>query len=384
MLTELWRIVEVILAGPAGMLALQSLLLLEGSYHLLRRAMGARGAALGACGVLLFPPILATMAVVCPEAQLAGWLAAGAAALGSERRGVRFAGLGLLVVATGMQGGAALATLPIVVLGWPWQQGRAAWQRAAAALGAWAILTAGAARIDHALADEHTGRPEVALAMDDVVGTIAAAGPLGDAALQRELAGVSLAATDHLQARARAIASSPAHYAAGPARLFEPPTDDGARDALAAARRTVALDHPRAYLAHRLHRFARVLGLYGAHNWQPMITWFGPNPDPVHIAASHAPVQRALIAAVRPLSRSFVFRPFVYLALALIFVPLALVRRERVAFVALASGIAFELAQAFVRTDAAFRDSSWLLVSCAIGVIICVARFAPGEGTRPA
>ena len=209
MLTELWRIVEVILAGPAGMLALQSLLLLEGSYHLLRRAMGARGAALGACGVLLFPPILATMAVVCPEAQLAGWLAAGAAALGSERRGVRFAGLGLLVVATGMQGGAALATLPIVVLGWPWQQGRAAWQRAAAALGAWAILTAGAMGIDHALPDEHTGRPEVALAMDDIVGTIAAAGPLDDAALRRELAGVSLAATDHLRGRSACSSRPP-------------------------------------------------------------------------------------------------------------------------------------------------------------------------------
>ena len=128
----------------------------------------------------------------------------------------------------------------------------------------------------------------------------------------------------------------------------------------------------------------RVLGLHGPHGWQPMITWFGPNPAPVHIAASHAAVQRALIAAVRPLSHSFVFRPFVYLALALIFVPLALVRRERVAVIALASGITFELAQAFVRTDAAFRYSSWLLVSCAIGVIICAARFAPREGTKPA
>src|SRR5262249_3941645 len=109
MMTEVWRIVSIPIAGPAGMLLLQSGLLLWGGFVLLRRTLSARAAAIAAVCILVFPPIMAPMAVITPEAQFAAFLIAGTAALSSERPAWRYTGLGLMVVACGLREGAGWA-----------------------------------------------------------------------------------------------------------------------------------------------------------------------------------------------------------------------------------------------------------------------------------
>jgi len=111
-----WRVVDAVLAGPAGMLLVQSGLVLVGAYALLRRVLADRAAAVLAAGVLVFPPIGATVATISADALLPGLLVAGAALLARERRWPRAGGLALVALACGMRDAALFAALPIVVV----------------------------------------------------------------------------------------------------------------------------------------------------------------------------------------------------------------------------------------------------------------------------
>ncbi|HEY0194565.1 MAG TPA: hypothetical protein VGC42_25810, partial [Kofleriaceae bacterium] len=144
-MTEVWRLVGFAVTGPFGMLAVQSWLLLGGAYALLARITRPRGAAVGAAALLIFPPVMVTMAVIWPDSQMAGFLMAGLAAVTARRRGVRLAGVGLLVLAAAMRPGAGLAVLPLVAAGLAHQAPRAArWQRALIGLAAAAAIWLGA------------------------------------------------------------------------------------------------------------------------------------------------------------------------------------------------------------------------------------------------
>ena len=79
---------------------------------------------------------------------------------------------------------------------------------------------------------------------------------------------------------------------------------------------------------------------------------------------------------MRWLSTGVLFRPYVYLAIALILLPLALRRRERAAVVLLASGIAYELALFVVTSDAEYRYSHWMIVATLLAVVVLIARGA--------
>ena len=59
-----WWVLDKIICGPVLMLALQGALLLGGLYVLLRRFLDAKPAAWTAGAILLFPPVLVTMAVL--------------------------------------------------------------------------------------------------------------------------------------------------------------------------------------------------------------------------------------------------------------------------------------------------------------------------------
>jgi hypothetical protein len=382
-MTEVWRIVGVVISGPAGMLVLQSLLFLGGAYNLLRRMMSARAAAIASACILVFPPVMATMAVIWPESQLTGFLIAGAACLASPRRRLRLVGLGLVLVACGMRDAAALAALPIIVFGFVWRHGQRRWVRYAIATATWLGLVVAAAGLDAVLVDRETGRNEVALAMLDVVGVVAHAEPLDDAALQRELAGAPLAGPD-VQQRARAVHGHPERFAAGEDRVFDPPTPSH-HDALVDARFRLARAHPSAYLAHRWYQFARILGLKRAKAWSPVFTRFtaskGQRVGTAH-AARHAPIQKAMNWSMHAIERTPLFVPYVYFFIALLVLPLAAIRRQRQALVLLASGIAYELALFVVTAETEYRYSHWLIAATVIAVVMLVARGAAQDRTR--
>jgi hypothetical protein len=346
-------------------------------YHLLRRAMPARAAAIAAIGVLLCPPVLAATAVICPESLLAAFLAAGAAAVGSPRRHVQLGGLGLLLLACGLRDGASLAVLPILLLGFAWRAEPATWRRQLIAAGVWLVLVAGAAGLPQLVVDQVTGRRAIALATLDIAGVLRFAGPIDDAELTDDFQGVPLEPTADPLHDARRWYVHPEQMTSGPHRLFDPPTSAGARDRLIAARGRLVRAHLGAYLRYRWRVFARVLGLTRATERSPLYTQFTEVPEQrvnLQFSARHSVIQRQLVHAVHALGPSFVFRPYLYFFVAVLALPFALVRRRHAAAMLLLSAIGYELALMFVTTSPEVRESHWMIAGTLVAVILQVAR----------
>jgi hypothetical protein len=386
-MTEIWRWVGYFVSGPAPLLVLQGALFLAGAYHLLRRLLTPRRAAIAAGALLWFPPVLATMAVIYPVALLTAFSLAGAAALASPRRGVQLAGLGLLLLACGLCGGAPIAVLPIVVLGHTWLPSRPGWQRLVVAAGVWLVLVAGAAGLRRWVTDTRTGRSELTFATRDITGVLKFSGPISDAELRDHFAGVPLVPASDLRRGVRTWYPHPEQLANGPARLFDPPATPGDRDRILAARWRLARAHPLAYLRHRWHVFARVLGLVRPRPASAVYTLFTEQTGQrvnLQFAARYSVIQRPLVHAMRAIATTFVFRPYLYLALAVLALALAAVRRDRAAAMLLASALGYELALMFVAVDPELRDSQWLVAATVLAVILLAARaLARRRARRP-
>lgn len=377
-MTQLWRVVGIFITGPAGMLTLQSLLFLLGAYSLLRRELTDRWAAIATICLILFPPIMAALAVVSAHVQLVGFLLAATAALASERPAWRWAGLGLAVIACGMRDGASLAAFPIVVALFRWRDSTRRSHRLAIAVTAWLIVVLAAAALDWALVDVPTDRRKVELAMTDIVGTLRYANDLPDDKVRPLLDGVPLAQPTDIQQRARAVYGRELFYAATDVRVFEPPASDAEREAFYAARLAFMRAHPGAYLDHRLHQLYRALGFSTSRSWNPAYTSFVPTypRDSYYLAhaARHSAVQEWLVRPVTALGSTFIFRPFVYFFLAIVLLPFAVVRKAKIATCLLASGLVYELSLTFLSTRLMYLDSLWMIAATGVGFALLVGR----------
>ena len=112
----LWNLVDFVIAGPFGMLVLQSVTFVAGAYLVLGRVLSPRRAAAIAVTVLLVPPIAALMAVVWKDCLMSGLLLLGCGLLLGDRRRSRIAGVALIFAADLVCYHAIAATLPILVL----------------------------------------------------------------------------------------------------------------------------------------------------------------------------------------------------------------------------------------------------------------------------
>ena len=63
-MAELWRLVDHVIAGPLGMLLIQSTCFLAAVFLLFRRRIKPQPAALAAIGLQLLPPVASEMAVI--------------------------------------------------------------------------------------------------------------------------------------------------------------------------------------------------------------------------------------------------------------------------------------------------------------------------------
>lgn len=377
MLTEVWRLVEHLIGGPAGMLFVQSLLLLCGTYSLVRRVLDDRLGAWVAVAVLLVPPVIATHAVICAEAQLAAWLVAGFALLQSDRFGRRLGGLALLVVAAGMRAGGPVATLVVIASTFEWRVPLVPWKRVAVALGAWIAVVALAAGINYALVDDRTQRPQIRMAMNDIVGILDRAPTIDDARARQLLGDVALTSPDGIQAKAKAIYGKDGSYAAGDKALFVMPTTQAERDALFTARLTLVQAYPAAYIGHRWHTFTRTLGFRRPSTWNPVYTRFvatDGDMEALHHAGHHSLVQRILIAPVKALRNTPLFRPIWFGALAIVLLGLAIWRKRRLEIVLLATALAYEIILMFAETSVEYRDSHLMIVLVLMAAFTMLAR----------
>jgi hypothetical protein len=356
-MTEVWRMVGRVVAGPAGMLVLQSALLVWGAFAIVRRVTSERTAAWCAVGVLLFPPLISTTGLVSAEAQLAGFFVAGIAGLLSPRRAHRLLGLGALVLGVGMRDGVALAALPIVLGLWPWR-------RRPLAVIAWLAIALAAFGLERACVNKHTLQPQERLAHNDIANILRNAPPLSDAYLRDVLAGTPLRFDTEIQ-----------QHALDRERLFAADSTVPQRAAMIRARRTLIREQPAAWLAHRARRLHAELGLPPSRPWPALYTSFVSSQAEARAInhwAQHSLVQRVLVAPVRWLSGTVLFRPYLYAILALLLLPLAIAWRQRLAIVVLASGILYELSLAAVSTRPAYRDSHWMILATVLATVLLV------------
>jgi hypothetical protein len=384
-MTEVWRLIGFAIAGPFGMLALQSLLVIAGAHALLARITTPRRAALGAVGLLVFPPVMVTMAAIWQDSQMAGFLLAGLAAITSRRRGWQLAGLGLLVLASAMRPSAAFAVLPILVLGWSWRPAIVGRRRIALALAAWAAVWLGAIGLDAGLRDKATGHTRLELAISDVLGVLHYAPAFDDARARELLDGVPLQGTE-LDARAAAAYRHPNTLTSGPDRLFDPPQDADDRAPVIAAEYRLALAYPGAYLKHRWHTWFRVLGVHRTGVGKPVYTGFSgsitQSDEAAHIAW-HSAVQRGAIAVVSPVAKLLCW-PYLYLIAALVLLPVALRRRQILPAILLASGVAYELSLFVVAIGSQYALSHWLVTTTSFAVALMIRDAVSARKARAA
>jgi len=379
----LWRLVEVFVSGPLGMLAIQALALLGGLTLIFRNVLGPRTAAIASAAVFLFPPVAGVTALVVKDALMAGFLALGAGWLvaGRTRRG-----LVACALASAMRWNALAATLPIIVALLPTRA--RGMRRIAIACVAWLGITAAAFATNALLADRHAYAWYGGYAYQDIAGTLRWMEDTPDADARALLAGVPLAIDHGIQDRARETynALDYRQLTSGTTPLFDLPDTAAERDAIAHAWRRIVLGHPGAYLRYRWDNFRTLIEIDRPHTFAQVYVWFtiiaAPEETPrlQHDAAPSRVQDRMRIGAIA-LSNSPMYWPWIYLALSCVL--LVACRRMAVVVALLASGICYELAWFFLDPTGDFRYSQWMVTCCAIAAAAWIGRRYSKETMRP-
>ncbi len=392
MMQAIWSVIDPILAGPLGMVLLQTATFVAGGYLIVRRALGPRGAALAAIGLLWFPPVGAVMAVVWKDCLMAGLLMLGIAMLLDERRWVRLAALAVLAVATATRYNAFGATLPIIVLLFGWRESLTGLRRHALALGVWLATTVTAFGANSLLTDKPTHFWHASLGLFDIVGTLAyTPTDIEDRELRRAFEGTPLVIQEGIHQHVREHYKPDDHLwtvlppnAMWTMSLVETAPEDQ-RDAVEAAWKTIVKGHPIAYLGHRLAVFGAVLGLAGeSWNTRLVVTHAYQNAAELRelgVPTGVSTFQEIVGEIYVWCSETFLFRPFIYAAIGLALIVLA--RRQRDLLAILLSGQLVELSLFFIGPSSDYRYSHWLVVTTCIAIVMLIARrYRDGEVAR--
>ncbi|MEP6860023.1 MAG: hypothetical protein ABJE66_05350 [Deltaproteobacteria bacterium] len=388
MMAAMWGVLDRIVAGPILMLLVQSGAFLAGLFAILRRALPPRAAALTAVAILLFPPVLAPMAVIWKDCQMAGFLALGIAAVLAEDRRWKLAGLALLSLATAMRYNAPAATFPVILLGFTWRpRARAmAWYaRYPLALGAWLVVTLVAMGANSLLVDREMHFWHSSLALEDIVGTLAHTEPdLPDAELAPLLAptGVLVDRDYHARLRARYVPYDFQQLVSGEGHLWDVPLRGtvpaplAQRQAIERAWKAIVPTHLGAYAAYRADVMADVIGLrrkfQGATVIRHNVQYAGMMAD-AHIPLVETAISRnGEDAAMWVAKRTRWFRPHVYILLAVGL--LLLCRRQLDVAVILLSGLGLEVSLIPLVQAPDYRYSHWLVTCTCVGLVMLFAR----------
>ena len=381
----LWAITDYVIAGPFGMLLLQSLCFLGGLHAVLRRVLGPRAAAWSSLGVLVLPPVMVPFAVIWKDPLMAGFLMLGTAGLLSPRRGRRIAGLAAMILANAVRYNAIAATLPLVVLLFEWRPGLPWLKRHAISIIAWLAVTFSAFRLNGALAD-HELRLWTSLAAFDLVGTVAFVdGDLTDAELEAHFAGTELLVHKDIHATIREL-YTPADFLPitnHPTKtLWSLPINgyvgppQAQCDAIGRAWKATLARWPLAYAKHRLAVMAEVMGASGAeasgaiakrdYKWINLVHDMG-------LGTGWSKLQRKLTGFYRWTVRATpLFTVWMFAAIGLALLPLAV--RSRDALALLLSGFGLETTLLLFAPSPDYRYSHWLVICTVVAAIILGVR----------
>lgn len=385
-MAQVWRVIDFVIAGPFGMLVLQSTAFLAGAHGIARRFVSRYAAAVLAALLLWFPPVASVLAVIWKDSQMAGFLMLGASLLLSPRRAVRLWGLVALCLATAYRHNALTITLPLIGLLFVWSPRFTGWRRYAIAAAAWLLVTFSARVGSSLIVDRHFDLWHDSLALYDIAGTLHFMAPMSDDELRRQLAGTPLVPPHDLQRAARLEAPDDLFVSLGKSTwaLFRAPTNDAERAAIGTAWRNIVLGNPLAFLQYRLAAAKVILQMAGTEGF-PIYMWFTDIGQPLESSlrtqhsASRSSVQAWLQHRMVKAGRSVAVRVYLYALLAVLLLPLCL--RERTLGALVLSGISGEAALLVFSPASDTRYSMWMVLTAAFAAVLLAARRA---GARPA
>ena len=381
-MAAIWRALDAIIAGPFLMLLLQSIAFLAGVYLVLTRVLARRSAAIAAVLVLLFPPVMCTMAFIWKDALMAGMLALAAGLVMQRCRWARVASLVCFAVATAVKYNAFAASFPLIVLLFEWTPGKRWLVRYALAAVAWLAITFSAMGVNELLVDQRMHFWHSTLAVYDIAGVINYERTMSDDELRRELAGTGLRIDHDIQPAMRRVYATRnlLKLVVGRQRIWDLPTSgripapEAQRDAVASAWWRMVTQHPRAYLQHRAGFFLSVTGVsYGSFGAVPLRTISYRPADRLGLDLRPYDYQDTWSGLYRWLDdHTPLFRQWLYLVVALLLLPLC--RRNRGAAALLVSGLLVEASLFFIAPSTDYRYSHWTIVCTSVAFVMVCTR----------
>ncbi len=371
----LWRLTELFIAGPIGMLLIQAATLLGGLYLIFSRELRPKAAAVAAAAVFLFPPISGVTALIDKDALMAGFVVLGIGLALHQR--VKLA-MVAFVLGTAMRWNALAATLAPVL--WLVELGGASTiRRYARAAIAWVVITAAALAINTAITDRREYAWYGTHAYQDIAGTLHYIDGLDDDQTAKFLDGLPLLTTDHLRAKLDAL-YDPAEYRQlqkYDGRILEIPASPAQRAAVARVWKAAVLGHPWAYLHYRWDNFRKLLRIDPMPGYSQVYVWFHviANDDSIFILdhdANASTIQAHLRGWAISLSRTPFYDPYIYVLIALALLPFCF--RKRIARTLLLAGLIYEAAWFVLDPTADFRYSQWLILMTVVAATLRFAR----------
>ena len=381
-----WRVLDLFMHGPFLMLLLQLTLFQWGLYAALRLRFASMTAAVVASCMMVFPPILTPMAPVWKDAQMAAFLIAGIVLASRERTSQRVAGCLLLVFAVGVRDNAAAALPPLLLLvtsRWFRQRLRAI----VAAAAVFVVVTLSAIGVNRAITDVPAHPWYLSTAIHDIAGTICHAGPMDESAVRDATYGITLHKTTQASICEVYTPRVWLELAYGDRKVFEADPADPDRIARGLAWRRLVREHPGAYLHHRWAVTKEILGLTSNPPWEPVCQTFTATAEQgqrLRYRQSLSWIQKRMGRFFGWIAETPLYRPWIYLALALIAAAYVL-RRDRFVLCVVLSGLLYEASVLLLASAPDFRYSHWMITcTCFALVVIFKERFMAGRATKKA
>jgi hypothetical protein len=381
-LNLLFKVADAIVKGPVLMLFAQTVMLLLGLYLVLRRRFSKPAAAWIASAMFLSPPVMLPMTMIWKDGLMAGAMMLGLAGmLSTKYRSAKIAGLVAIFIATAVRYNAFAGTFGLVVFAFEWRPMR--WyKRYAISFVTWLAITMAAFRINDAMTDVHMHYWHTSLALYDIAGTLTYTDDdLTDAQVMDLCAGTGLQITTNIQVEMRSMYSTRDFFslvANQDHRLWNVPL--GGTDpppaaqvaAIEAAWKRIVTKYPHGYVKHRVSVLSKVLALKigritGLVSQRDYFNYLG---DGYGLHVHSWKFQYALSDAERWLSENmlFMFRPWVYLLVAIGLLLMALRLPDALAL--LLSGIGMESTLVFLAPSTDYRYSHWMITATIVAFAI--------------
>lgn len=378
LMARYWHFTDQLYHGQLPMLLLQIALFLWGAHGLLATRFTPRASAFAAVALLWFFPVLAPMALVCKEAQMAGWLLAGTMLMLRPSARARTGGLVMLIVGCGVCGAAEWASVPLVILVVRYTGIRGFVRTVMLS----ALLVAGVIGIAHVIDRHYTDRAvhpwERMTASHDIAGTLCYAPHMTDAQLEALLAGLDLQKHEAIQGRF-CNGWSPRHpLTTNPeTSIFDLAPTNADLAARGAIRWRLIRQFPAAFATQRWKVVQELVGRGRVPPDDAAIQTYWGNEEQGHhlfVDAKPSLVQHWLGGWIAAWATTMWFRPWVYVLVGGVVLVFGVIRRDSLVTAFAASGLLAELHATLACGDAQYRYSHWLIACTALAVVLVLGR----------